>query len=327
MEKKKVCIVGRGSIGTRHAKILENLGYKVYFLRRKKNENCNNEISQYRDLNSYNFKFYFICNPSSLHISVVKKIYKFDKNRNLKFFIEKPIVTNINDFLYLKNLIKKNKKKVFIYSGYMLRHDPGIINIRRIIKNNPFKIRYAKFNWQTYMPSWHPWENYKKSYASQKKYGGGVLFTCSHEIDISILLFGKAKQVFCTITKSKLKTDVENSVFLIIKHANNITSYINLDFACKAESKRNFEIIFDNYSIMRSFNMNNYSKHIDNFKKVHKIKKKIIDHIYKTQIKSFLNLCNERKILTKNYYKNFLETEKVIFAAKKSILNKRFIKI
>jgi hypothetical protein len=73
--------------------------------------------------------------------------------------------------------------------------------------------------------------------------------------------------------------------------------------------------------------MNNYSKHINNFKKVYKIKKKIINYIYKAQIKSFLNLCNERKILNKNCYKNFLETEKVIFAAKKSILNKRFIKI
>jgi len=326
MENKNVCIVGRGSIGRRHGKILENLGYNVYFLRRKKNKNCNNEISKYKDLNSYNFESYFICNPSSLHISAVKKIYKFDKNRNLKFFIEKPIVTDFNDFLYLKNLIKKNAKKVFIYSGYMLRHDPEIKSIKGIINYNRFKIRYAKFNWQTYMPSWHPWENYKKSYASQKKYGGGVLFTCSHEIDISILLFGKAKQVFCTITKSKLKTDVENSVFLIIKHVSNISSYINLDFACTGESKRNFEIIFDKYSINRSFNTNSYSKPSINLKKVYKIKKKI-DYIYKAQIKSFLNLCNKKRISEKSHYKNFLETEKVIFAAKKSILNKKFIEI
>jgi len=326
MKNKNVCIVGRGSIGSRQGKILEDLGYKVYFLRRKKSKNFNNEISSYKHISSYNFNFYFICNPSSLHISAVKKIYKFEQNRYIKFFIEKPIATNLKDFSYLNKLIKK--KKIFIYSGYMLRHDPRITSILKIVKNYCSQVRYSIFNLQTYMPSWHPWERYSSSYASQKKYGGGVLFTCCHEIDVAILLFGKVREVFCTITKSKLNTDVENSVFLTLKHEKNIVSNINLDFASQAINKRSFEIIFDKYLIKWNFYKNNIVKYSNNYNKIFNLKKKSsIEKIYKYQIKSFLNTCNDHRIVSKNFYKNFFEAEKVILAAKKSILKKKFIKI
>ena len=50
----------------------------------------------------------------------------------------------------------------------MLRHDPRIIEIKRKILNIHTKIRYANFIWQTYLPKWHPWEDYRKSYAAQK---------------------------------------------------------------------------------------------------------------------------------------------------------------
>ena len=39
------CIVGKGSIGLRHSEILEKFKIKTFFLRRKPNAKCKNEIS------------------------------------------------------------------------------------------------------------------------------------------------------------------------------------------------------------------------------------------------------------------------------------------
>ena len=79
----------------------------------------------------------------------------------------------------------------------MLRHDPRIIFLKSKIENKLNKVKYANFFLQTFMPEWHPWENYHKSYASNKALGGGVLLTCSHEIDLSV--FWKIKPEFICI--------------------------------------------------------------------------------------------------------------------------------
>ena len=39
-----------------------------------------------------------------------------------------------------------------------------------------------------YLPDWHSYEDYRKSYFSRKDLGGGVLLTLIHEIEIRYLL-------------------------------------------------------------------------------------------------------------------------------------------
>ena len=48
----------------------------------------------------------------------------------------------------------------------------------------------------SYLPDWHPYENYKESYAAKKELGGGVVLTSIHELDYLYWLFGKINDVF-----------------------------------------------------------------------------------------------------------------------------------
>ena len=84
----------------------------------------------------------------------------------------------------------------------MFRHDPRIIQLKKIVNKNIKKILLASFYLTNYMPHWHPKENYKNRYANNKKYGGGVLLTCSHEIDLAINLFGNVKDVIVKKAKN-----------------------------------------------------------------------------------------------------------------------------
>ena len=318
-----ICIIGKGSIGKKHAKIFKKLGHKVSFFRSlviKKRINSK-EIYNYKKLSLLNFNLYVICNPTSHHFSSIKKILK----KNINIFVEKPLVSSFNELKKLKNYYQKYKLNLF--TGYVLRHDPRVVYIKNKIRKDLKKVKYANFFLQTYMPKWHPKENYKISYAAQKKLGGGVLLTCSHEIDLSTFLFGEAKEVFCTYTKSFLKSDVENSVFLIIKHKNNILSNITLDFSSKQEEERNFQIYLDKISYFWDIKKKSITVHNNGNKYLKEIKKSSISEIFHYQNRKIVNQIINKKRFKKNNFESLSHTEKIIFAAKKSNKIKRFIKI
>ena len=98
------CIIGKGSIGIRHSKILKNLNVKVIFIRRKISNKNKDEITfKSKFLNKVNF--FIISNPSSLHLKTIKKILIYNK----PIFVEKPFVTQ-----KIINSKIKNYNKLFI---------------------------------------------------------------------------------------------------------------------------------------------------------------------------------------------------------------------
>ena len=321
----KICIIGKGSIGARHARIFKKLGCEIYFLRSFKNLknyqlNFNfYELNNFKNIENLNFDLIVISNPSSLHVKTFEKYIKFSKN----FFIEKPIST---DFKSLKKFISLTKKNnCNIYSGYFLRFNSNIIKLKEIIKKNPKQIKNSSFVWHTHMPSWHEGEDYKKSYASNKKLGGGVLLTCSHEIDLALYLFGSVDEVFCYELKSSTKINAESAVMIFLKHKNKIVSQIRLDFLSKTY-ERYVEVFFDNSNIVLDFNKD-YLIHKTN-KNTNKIKVKKfkkIENDYISQDKFIL------KNLTKNFKKSnlneIINTEKIIHYLKSSLKTKNVVKI
>ena len=89
-----VCIIGKGSIGIRHGRILSKLGFKIFFFReRKKKLNIKinykyKEIYRLKDLKNISFDLYVISNPSSKHLSALSKII----SDNLNILIERSLL-------------------------------------------------------------------------------------------------------------------------------------------------------------------------------------------------------------------------------------------
>ena len=83
------CIIGKGSIGKRHANILEKFNNKVFFLRRKISRNSQNEINFFNEKALKRMHLFIIANPSSEHQKTIKKILKFNK----PIIVEKPFAT------------------------------------------------------------------------------------------------------------------------------------------------------------------------------------------------------------------------------------------
>jgi predicted dehydrogenase len=202
--KKKVLIIGFGSIGKRHAAILKNFKIisEVYILSRRNSKIFKNinKLSQIKEIDP---DYIIICSRTSDHFKHLKYI---EKNFSKKIvLIEKPLFNKFHKFSILKN-------KVFV--GYNLRQHPVLRFIKNFIINK--KIFSVNIICNSYLPNWRKNINYKNSYSSNRRLGGGVLLDLSHEIDYIEWIFKKIRRLdFVKIKKlSNLKINVEDHVLV-----------------------------------------------------------------------------------------------------------------
>lgn len=242
----KILICGVGSIGERHIKNLLSLGEKdVSVLRRgpKKLRTINKTLKTFTNIyEAIDSKpeIAFITNPTSLHVPLAIELAK----TGCHLFIEKPLSSSTKG---LDTLVKIAKRKgIIIQMGFMMRYHPAFMQIRKWIGGNVIgEILSARVMWGEYLPSWHPWENYKKGYSARKDLGGGPIFTLCHDLDLLTWMFGEVKYAFSLkAKKSSLGISTEDNVEILLRHKNGIVSECHLDYVA-SPPKRVWDIIGD----------------------------------------------------------------------------------
>lgn len=249
---KQIVVFGAGSIGERHIKNLWHLGYKNITVFRQRKlpfrtiENIKVRIITTWDELENNIPFAaIICTPTSQHLYQTLKCAEL----GIHCLVEKPLSHNINDLNLLAHYAKKNN--VFIHVGFMMRFHPHIKKIRKIIDNNLYgNLISINSKWGEYLPDWHPWENYKDSYAAKKELGGGVSLTLSHDIDIANFLANSipVKSFKINNYNSNLGITVETGTDILVKYENGITANIHLNFHEK-NKERFLKLVFDEASL------------------------------------------------------------------------------
>jgi predicted dehydrogenase len=233
----KILFVGLGGAGQRHLRILsELLGHKAEFLAYRKigrphvisrsfqiEDGMTIEekygVVNYTSLDdalSHRPDVAVISNPTSEHINAALPLAK----AGCHIFIEKPLS---HDLESLPELLRITKEKSLItYVGYQMRFHPCIREMHNILKTRKLgRILSSQIEVASFMPSWHPYENYAELYASKKELGGGVILTESHELDYAYWFFGLPSTVFATGGKySKYVIDVEDTADITLDYAN-----------------------------------------------------------------------------------------------------------
>lgn len=292
----KILICGLGSIGKRHAKNLIEIGQKKIIFFRKRNLNFKDkDLEKIRTYNSLESalkekpNITFICNNTSDHIDTAIKCALSGSH----LFIEKPLSNSLFRLEVLEKIVIKKKLKVMI--GYNMRFHPLIKKVKKIVDSKKLgEIYKVKSEWSEYLPNWHPWENYKRSYAANKNMGGGCSLTLSHELDLLYWLFGEVKKVFNVKTCNYLGINVDTASDFLIHFKNNIVGYVHLDFL-QRPYVRNLEIIGTKKKLFFDY-YDNQITITNRSGKLFKIKiafKK--NEMYKSEIKYFLN-CVKKNI-------------------------------
>ena len=237
-------IIGGGSIGKRHIKNLQSLGYsEIYCLKRKKDEIFEKEtgvrsITSINEL-SDNIDAVFVCTPTSLHAEGIEIAVKLQA----AIFMEKPLIHSSDGLRNTKNLLSGYDKVFFI--GFMLRYHPLVKKIKSIIDSNSLgKVFSARFEFGSYLPFWHPWEDHKTGYAAKKELGGGVINTITHELDLVQYFFGTPRSVFCDSKNfNKLGIEVEEIAEAIFGYDDKMIT-LHLDYLQK-EYDRSIKVLCD----------------------------------------------------------------------------------
>lgn len=171
-------VIGYGSIGSRHTRILKELGYRVAVVSTRE---IDYEL-RYNNLEEAicfeKPKYIIVANQTSQHLSTLYELIKLNYKGTI--LVEKPL------FGYSLEMPEHNFKKGFV--AYNLRFHPIIQRIYELIKEE--KIISVQAYVGQYLPLWRPQTDYRSSYSAKKDLGGGVLRDLSHELDYLNWLLG-----------------------------------------------------------------------------------------------------------------------------------------
>lgn len=263
---------GLGGVGQRHLRNFHSItkGNHSYFtIGPHKHKSC---ISDSLVLDPHSnlfdqFSFTFINSPSELinykiDLAVVStpSIFHYDHAKILlqqgsHLYLEKPASLSpeqITDLIHIKNSLNL---KVSVVSQF--RYNPLIKRIKTIISSDEYgPPLFIESVVSEYMPNWHPYEDYRTSYASNASLGGGVVFTQIHEIDYLYYLFGNLSVLHSIGGKySNLEIDVEDTCLsFLIPRSNHydFPIYLRQDYL-GSPPKRYLFIQFASASILCDF--------------------------------------------------------------------------
>jgi len=326
----KCLIVGLGSIGCRHVNNLKKLGvinlsafrntHKIIPFKIPKNVRIFRNFSlALKD----NPDAVIICNPTSKHIEFALKALR----QKCNLYIEKPLSNNLRNLNKFVKLSHSVKKKIIV--GCQFRYHPGLNLINHWIKKNKIgKIISVVCDVGEYLPLWHPWENYRKSYAARKEFGGGVILTLIHELDYLYWLFGEISSVYAMGSKkTKLKINVEDSALISMMTKSKIPIHLRMDY-WRNKPKRSLNIVGEKGEI----NWDYYSKTatlLNNEKILHKQKlpkKWNKNQMFINIMEDFINSIGKRAS-PKVSLKESLNVLKIALAAKSSLKKNKLVHI
>tara|TARA_B100001057_G_C22852981_1_gene951713 strand:+ start:2475 stop:3431 length:957 start_codon:yes stop_codon:yes gene_type:complete len=317
----KFAILGCGSIGKRHLKNLIKLNIKkkeiILWDRsiKRKKEIPYKDIKFFTNMNEMfsleNPNTCFICTPSSLHIKHALKA----ASNNCNIFIEKPLTDDISDVDELRKII--NDKKLIVSVAANMRFHQAVVEVKKIVENNIIgKVIWGHFFSGSYLPNWHPNEDYRSNYSAKRRLGGGCLLDNIHEVDLVHWFFGKPKKIIGNYYRTKtLEIQTEDMADIIFIYPDkNVT--IHLDYIqypagrgikligskgwCEWSLENKYVLIFKEKKMKKIFLPKNYNKNT----------------MYLDQMKYFIS-CLKNKINPVNDLKSGLAAVNSVLELKK----------
>ena len=232
---KRILFIGLGGIGQRHLRNIRLLlgnDVELIALRRVESDvaEIDNKLSRNDGVNiieKYSIEVEhslhrallrkpdatFICTPSSMHIDYATEAVKAGSH----VFVEKPLSNEIKGINELENLAADLNRVVYV--GFQLRFNPVIIQLKRLMDAGSVgAITSIRAEVAEFMPGFHKYEDYRRSYASRSELGGGVVLTQIHELDYLQAIFGQPHSVYAVAGSSpSLELDVEDVVDVSMK--------------------------------------------------------------------------------------------------------------
>jgi len=230
----KILIAGLGSIGRRHFRNLIGLGEKELFLLRSHHATLPaDELAGYpvetnveEALEKHKPNAVIVANPTALHLDVAIPAAQ----AGCHILLEKPIANSLERVNELREAAQKSGSRILV--GFQFRHHPTLLKSRELIQQGALgKVLTVHAHWGEYLPQWHPWEDYRQSYAARADLGGGVIVTLTHPIDYLRFILGEVDSLWSFNGHlSPLELDVEDIAEIGLAFASGAVGGVHLNY-------------------------------------------------------------------------------------------------
>ncbi|WP_313892586.1 Gfo/Idh/MocA family oxidoreductase [Psychrobacillus sp.] len=178
MQVSKAVVVGYGSIGQRHTRLLESLGVSTVVVSRRSIADKKSYLTIEEAVICEKPDYIVVANETYLHEETLTKLQNIGYDE--KVLVEKPLFSTQSE---------KKFEFAFLYVGYNLRFHPIIQKLYELLINE--KVISVNAYVGQYLPTWRPNTDYSTGYSADVTKGGGVIRDLSHELDYLHFLFGK----------------------------------------------------------------------------------------------------------------------------------------
>lgn len=179
----RALVVGYGSIGARHARLLVELGCHTAVVSRREVDFPVAYLGLAEALATEHPDYVVIANATNQHHNTLSALSLLGYTGIV--LVEKPLFSNWQE------ISPQPTRKVFV--AYNLRFHPIIQRLKTLLEGE--KILSVQAYAGQYLPDWRPASDYRTSYSASAEQGGGVIRDLSHELDYLTWLLGKWERV------------------------------------------------------------------------------------------------------------------------------------
>ncbi|WP_158529661.1 Gfo/Idh/MocA family protein [Parvibium lacunae] len=222
-------VVGYGSIGMRHSRILGELGCNVSVMSRR--VDAVDSIVSYDNisdaLQSQQPNYVVIANETAQHHPTLEQLIELEYQGAV--LIEKPLF----------NVPQRIPENQFsdLRVAYNLRFHPVVLALKSALANQ--KILSVHSYVGQYLPDWRPGTDYRQSYSAHAKSGGGVLLDLSHDLDYLSWMFGDWLKVTALGGQlSKLELSSDDIFSMLITYAECPIASVQLNYLDRLGRRR-----------------------------------------------------------------------------------------
>ena len=240
----KYLLVGYGSIGRRHMNNLLAHGERdIVVLRSNKSTLDTGALKDFpvetdlRAALAHKPDAAIIATPTSLHMDTAIPAAELGAH----LLLEKPVSHSLDRTDDLARAAAESGSR--IVTAYQFRWHPTLNALKEELDRGTIgRITSAHVEWGEFMPGWHPWEDYRNSYAALPELGGGVVLTLCHPFDYLRWLLGEVKSVYALTSRSGLGLEVEDTADALLNFQAGAQAHVHVDYL-RREPRHRLEMV------------------------------------------------------------------------------------
>jgi predicted dehydrogenase len=241
----RVLVVGAGSIGLRHLGNLRTLGVQLGACdpdaarrARAAERHGAHVFEALGPALDAGWDAALVCTPTHTHLEVAQQAIE----AGCHVFVEKPLADTAASAPALLAAAASRGRRLMV--GHSMRFHPGIARLRAVVGDNALgRVLLATVRGGHWLPQWRPEQDYRQTYSSRRKEGGGVLLEYLHDFDYLRWMLGEPHQVFAAAGRvGDLEIDSDDHAAVVVRFASGALATLLIDYL-RRRRRRSCELV------------------------------------------------------------------------------------